>query len=180
MISRYGPHKLAKALHHVFCESEPDALEIKINGTGKKSVHTTLPKITPPESIHLPPGDIYQTSETHDFATPTQEIQSPLSPPVISDHSNFDFRGSIATEVMESDDGMRVLLVEDNEINLKLLVAYMRKLKLNHATAINGLEALNAYKEANGQFDVVFMGRNSPFHFHWNFITDYEQIYQCL
>jgi hypothetical protein len=41
---------------------------------------------------------------------------------------------------------------------MKLLVAYMRKLKLNHTTAINGLEALLTYKEAKGNFDVVFMG----------------------
>ena len=57
---------------------------------------------------------------------------------------------------------MRVLLVEDNEINLKLLVAYMRKLKLNHATACNGLEAVNAYKDAHEEkkhFDVIFMGK---------------------
>jgi len=58
--------------------------------------------------------------------------------------------------------GMRILLVEDNEINLKLLVAYMRKLKLNHATAINGLEALNTYKEAKGSFDVIFMDISMP------------------
>lgn len=55
-------------------------------------------------------------------------------------------------------DGLRVLLVEDNEINLKLLVAYMRKLKLSHATAGNGLEALNAYKSHDGRHDVIFMG----------------------
>jgi CheY-like chemotaxis protein len=58
---------------------------------------------------------------------------------------------------------MRVLLVEDNEVNMKLLVAYMRKLKLNHSTAINGLEALNTYKEAKGDFDAVFMGSSSQF-----------------
>jgi exo-beta-1,3-glucanase (GH17 family) len=64
--------------------------------------------------------------------------------------------------IVKDPDGMRVLLVEDNEINLKLLVAYMRKLKLNHATACNGLEAVNAYKEAHNearQFDVIFMGK---------------------
>ena len=63
---------------------------------------------------------------------------------------------------MKDPDGMRVLLVEDNEINLKLLVAYMRKLKLNHATACNGLEAVNAYKDAHEEkkhFDVIFMGK---------------------
>jgi CheY-like chemotaxis protein len=58
--------------------------------------------------------------------------------------------------------------VEDNEINMKLLVAYMRKLKLNHATAINGLEALNTYKEANGCFDVIFMGKSSS---HASFLS---------
>ena len=70
----------------------------------------------------------------------------------------FDRRGSIDTSVVQST-GFRVLLVEDNEINMKLLVACMRKLKLDHATAINGLEALNKYKEANGCFDVIFMGK---------------------
>jgi PleD family two-component response regulator len=69
---------------------------------------------------------------------------------------------AIDTSVVPSTE-FRVLLVEDNEINMKLLVAYMRKLKLNHSTAINGLEALNTYKEANGCFDVIFMGK-SPFH----------------
>jgi CheY-like chemotaxis protein len=72
---------------------------------------------------------------------------------------------SIDTSIVLSS-GFRVLLVEDNEINMKLLVAYMRKLKLNHAAAINGLEALNTYKEANGCFDVIFMGKTSlQFHF---------------
>lgn len=65
---------------------------------------------------------------------------------------------SIDTSIIQSG-GSRVLLVEDNEINMKLLVAYMRKMKLNHATAINGLEALNTYKEANGCFSVIFMGK---------------------
>lgn len=74
---------------------------------------------------------------------------------------DIDRRTSIDTSIMKPN-GIRVLLVEDNEINLKLLVAYMRKLKLWHATAINGLEALNAYKEANGEFDVVFMDISMP------------------
>jgi hypothetical protein len=67
--------------------------------------------------------------------------------------------GSEIPEVPESEsDALRALLVEDNEINLRLLVAYMKKLKLSHSTATNGLEALETYKSSNGQFDVVFMG----------------------
>jgi len=58
--------------------------------------------------------------------------------------------------------GLRVLLVEDNEINLKLLVAYMRKLKLDHSTATNGLEALDTYKDCEGKYDVIFMDISMP------------------
>ena len=57
---------------------------------------------------------------------------------------------------------LRVLLVEDNEINLKLLIATMRKLKITHSTASNGLEALNAYKDCRGDFDVIFMDISMP------------------
>lgn len=67
--------------------------------------------------------------------------------------------------IVKDPDGMRVLLVEDNEINLKLLVAYMRKLKLDHKTAVNGLEAVNAYKEAHHaaqHFNVIFMDISMP------------------
>jgi PleD family two-component response regulator len=64
-------------------------------------------------------------------------------------------------EKADEKQGLRVLLVEDNEINLKLLIATMRKLNLEHATATNGLEAFNSYKEKHGKFDVVFMGTPS-------------------
>ncbi|KAH6719721.1 putative sensor protein gacS [Leptodontidium sp. MPI-SDFR-AT-0119] len=62
----------------------------------------------------------------------------------------------------EAEKGLRVLLVEDNEINLKLLIATMRKLKLDHATAVNGLEAFNSYKDCDGKFDVIFMDISMP------------------
>jgi CheY-like chemotaxis protein len=62
-------------------------------------------------------------------------------------------------EVTKSDsDALRALLVEDNEINLRLLIAYMQKLKLSYLAATNGLEALETYKSNKAQFDVVFMG----------------------
>lgn len=52
----------------------------------------------------------------------------------------------------------RALLVEDNEINLRLLVRYMRKLGVDYVTTVNGLEALNIYRAAPDQFDVILMG----------------------
>ncbi|KAH7418494.1 putative sensor protein gacS [Cadophora sp. MPI-SDFR-AT-0126] len=62
----------------------------------------------------------------------------------------------------DSEKALRVLLVEDNEINLKLLIATMRKLNLDHATAVNGLEAFNSYKDCEGNFDVIFMDISMP------------------
>lgn len=56
----------------------------------------------------------------------------------------------------------KVLLVEDNEINLKLLVMCMKKLKHDYVTAVNGLEAVTAYKAADNPYDVVFMDIQMP------------------
>ncbi|KFX96452.1 hypothetical protein O988_05303 [Pseudogymnoascus sp. VKM F-3808] len=56
----------------------------------------------------------------------------------------------------------KVLLVEDNAINLKLLVMCMKKLKHDYVTAINGLEAVTAYKAASNTYDVVFMDIQMP------------------
>lgn len=90
----------------------------------------------------------------------TELRQVPEAKAKISDPPSRDTKVSGDPKVEDSED-LRVLLVEDNEINLKLLVAYMRKLKLEHATACNGLEAFNAYKDAHSEahkFDVIFMG----------------------
>ncbi|RQM05062.1 hypothetical protein DH86_00003650 [Scytalidium sp. 3C] len=45
----------------------------------------------------------------------------------------------------DPDEGPYVLLVEDNEINLKILATYMNRLKYRYATATNGLEAVQLY-----------------------------------
>lgn len=54
------------------------------------------------------------------------------------------------------------LLVEDNPINLKMLTHFMRKLQKPYRTAVNGQEAVNAYKESPGQFKCVLMDISMP------------------
>jgi PleD family two-component response regulator len=51
-----------------------------------------------------------------------------------------------------------VLLVEDNDINLQILIAYMRKEGYEYATARNGLEAFETYRSHPGKFTTVLMG----------------------
>ncbi|KAI1738893.1 hypothetical protein F4680DRAFT_424315 [Xylaria scruposa] len=56
----------------------------------------------------------------------------------------------------------RVLVVDDNAINLKLLVTFMKKLNLSYAEATNGLEAVTKFKEVDKPFDVVLMDMQMP------------------
>ncbi|KAK6214253.1 hypothetical protein LQW54_004479 [Pestalotiopsis sp. IQ-011] len=56
----------------------------------------------------------------------------------------------------------RFLLVDDNAINLKILVAYMRKLGHRYDTACNGLEALEAFQKGGGQYRCILMDISMP------------------
>jgi CheY-like chemotaxis protein len=185
---RYGPHKCAKVLHSAFCEIIPQstprsATEAQTPGIGLPNLASTInhhthpgskagtpnpdveaPKLAtkvdfdPPEKSKLnssngiakkdfePDPTDFLSPRTQAFPLP-QKFASPINEPSPSSPKEKQ---------------MRVLLVEDNEINLKLLVATMRKLKIIHTTAMNGLEALNAYKECRGQFDVVLMDISMP------------------
>ena len=55
-----------------------------------------------------------------------------------------------------------VLLVEDNAINLKLLVACAKKMKYEYLTATNGAEAVDAYASFTGKIPLVFMDIQMP------------------
>jgi osomolarity two-component system response regulator SSK1 len=55
---------------------------------------------------------------------------------------------------------INVLIVEDNIINLKLLEAFMKRLKVRWHTAMNGREAVTKWK--NGGFHLVLMDIQLP------------------
>lgn len=52
-----------------------------------------------------------------------------------------------------------ILLVDDNDINLKMLVAFMKKMKHDYLLAQNGEEALKAFKENSSSIKVILMGK---------------------
>jgi hypothetical protein len=115
------------------------------------------PVQSPPTSEHQDFAQISPPKDTLSPATPLSPPETPIPEPLPTSTITTEPTPP-AEEKTEEKEGLRVLLVEDNEINLKLLIATMRKLKLEHATATNGLEAFNSYKEKHGKFDVVFMG----------------------
>jgi PleD family two-component response regulator len=60
---------------------------------------------------------------------------------------------------------IHVLVVDDNDINLKILATFMRKIGCSYDTASNGLIALEKYKASKRRFDFVLMGQSifAPF-----------------
>ncbi|KAJ6091718.1 hypothetical protein N7467_003687 [Penicillium canescens] len=57
---------------------------------------------------------------------------------------------------------MTVLLVDDNDINLRLLVAFMKKLKCDYALAQNGEEALDFFKANASNIGIIVMDISMP------------------
>jgi CheY-like chemotaxis protein len=54
------------------------------------------------------------------------------------------------------------LLVDDNDVNLKLLSAYLSRKSFPFTTAVDGILAVEAYKAARGNFSCVFMDIQMP------------------
>ncbi|KAF5668661.1 ATPase ATP-binding domain-containing protein [Fusarium heterosporum] len=123
---------------------------------------------------HPPP-----TSETHDLiptqiAPPTpphNETESALSSNPF-DHAIVTVarlpRSPLATPSEKpdpiSDDTKNdtFLLVDDNPINLKMLIMFMKKLRLQYTTATDGKQAVEKYKENPKRFRCIFMDISMP------------------
>jgi len=56
----------------------------------------------------------------------------------------------------------RILLVEDNHINLKILIAYMKKLQIRYDKALNGKEAVEKYTQSPRDFACILSDISMP------------------
>ncbi|RAK95364.1 hybrid sensor histidine kinase/response regulator [Aspergillus ibericus CBS 121593] len=57
---------------------------------------------------------------------------------------------------------IHVLIVDDNDINLKILATFIRKIGCSYDTASNGLLALNTYKASSRRHDLILMDISMP------------------
>ena len=62
----------------------------------------------------------------------------------------------------QSESRHHILVVDDNAINVKILTKLLGGLGCSYTTAINGLEAVQAYKVAVEPFSIVFMDVSMP------------------
>ncbi|POS83834.1 hypothetical protein EPUL_005284, partial [Erysiphe pulchra] len=162
----YGPHKIAKALYQAFCLSKiPSTRTVTETQREKppsptiisKNSSQSLSESSVSENLSSPKLNEKQVTPSSKSDFFTGQITSPhINISRLPELQNSFSTGEILDPSLKKD--LCILLVEDNEINLRLLIATMRRLKLKYVTAQNGLEALNAYKENVGRFNAIFMG----------------------
>jgi CheY-like chemotaxis protein len=71
--------------------------------------------------------------------------------------STFDVGNSLNPAI-----SLHVLVVDDNEINLKIMSSFMRKIGCHYETASNGQIALEKYTSANQPYNFVLMDISMP------------------
>ena len=115
------------------------------------------------QNAHLPTPPLAPTDIPHRTATPPPRTSSPRpaqkpkrakKSPNGTKASNQGPLGDVAIPPIN------VLIVEDNHINLRLLEAFLKRLKVRWSTAINGEIAVNKWRE--GGFHLVLMDIQLP------------------
>lgn len=99
------------------------------------------------------------SARSFDNNSPEPSTVGTMSPLLLSTQTSHD----ASTPVQGSTKHLpSVLVVDDNAINLKLLVTFMKKLKLPYVEATNGLEALEKFRSAQEPFKFVLMDLQMP------------------
>lgn len=104
------------------------------------------------------PGTSFETNQSHEDVNDANNSESPSESPA-EERSEKQDHPQPESEVKPS---MSVLLVDDNEINLKMLVAFMKKVKCDYLQARDGKEALEIFKENASRIKVILMGKSHP------------------
>lgn len=136
-----GPHKLAKTLK--LCSSNQ---QMKCKSAGEQESLPIRPAISSPRAVVMSQGQY-----TRPLKLPEVRIAriSPPSPTQLS---------PTQTSPDPIDTSQTILIVDDNEINVRILVVYMKKLAYEYVVARNGLEALDAFISDPARFKLILMG----------------------
>lgn len=151
-----GPRKLSTVVSSVLksqTHEEPTPAPAPDQQTPTAPARTADPHPSRP-TLHK--RDLRAVATPHRAVTWPQETNPP---PIPETHP------PLPTISLPGPEEKYLLLVDDNPINIKLLVAVVRKLKHPYATAANGLEAVALFQQALEQgrrFDMVFMDISMP------------------
>ncbi|KAK7946259.1 uncharacterized protein PG986_010580 [Apiospora aurea] len=99
--------------------------------------------------------------ETFNYSTIAMTCPLPLAlPPGTPSRSSTP--SSLSSSKLTNLPAEQFLLVDDNPINLRILCAYMKKLDRAFMTAVDGMEAVEAFKASPGRFTCILMDINMP------------------
>ncbi|KAG4263747.1 histidine kinase [Fusarium proliferatum] len=155
-----GPRKLAKTLSLAYSR-----------WTSDEEPHTTPPvpgSSTPAVTRRPTPGlnasYSFPPQAYPDDNSRAMPIPEPLSGAVKNEGavSSTAVEASTEQEPIAPHDTPKILLVEDNHINLKILAAYLKKLKIRYDKAINGREAVEKYTQSPGDFVCILSDISMP------------------
>lgn len=134
----FGPNKIRNTIEKALklCHS-PTILE-----AASPIAETSFPIQAIPDTSQTPIASIR--------VAPEHEIPIRTSSPVTS------------SQDMSVHQKRHVLVVDDNDINLKIMATFMRKIGFTYETASNGLIALEKYKSCDRRFDYVLMDISMP------------------
>ncbi|KAF3385606.1 Autoinducer 2 sensor kinase/phosphatase LuxQ [Penicillium rolfsii] len=138
----FGPQKIQSAIQRIL-DLGPSRLE---PAPTTKSPLLVGPLLPHPEAPHSP------TRETFPMTMPASPV------------ARRSLASSLALPIRPSQEpqNIHVLVVDDNDINLKILATFMRKIGCSYETASNGLIALEKYKASERRFDFVLMDISMP------------------
>ncbi|KAF7935590.1 hypothetical protein BELL_0947g00030 [Botrytis elliptica] len=115
--------------------------------------------IPPPPPLPTPPAPNQELAPQR-VATPPPRVSSPRPQKRTRKKAGVDHPSLPAGMLNGAVPPINVLIVEDNIINLKLLEAFMKRLKVRWQTAMNGREAVNKWR--GGGFHLVLMDIQLP------------------
>ncbi|KAJ5101210.1 hypothetical protein N7456_007262 [Penicillium angulare] len=163
-----GPRKLARAM----------SMCLKRQGdqdNGRRGSDEPTRWVEVPQSSHLPvdieasdpPADRMKigkrpTRETMGAEEENHQTHDTKSPNVGHDYISNPDQRSNRDERLPANQDPFVLLVDDNDINLQLLCAYVKKDGLKYMSAKDGAQAVELYKTHPGVFQIVIIDISMP------------------
>ncbi|BCS27055.1 uncharacterized protein APUU_60103A [Aspergillus puulaauensis] len=173
-----GPRKLAKTLEICIKRQQrgidgTDGRIERLSGTSQPPTPNVCERwsflnVSNPENSGQPrikvTGDSAPTSSQvsknpPEQLRPREKIdKSRISTPVVGS----TITDSGGTPQPQQSSSVSVLLVDDNNINLKILIAFMKKLKCDYTVAQNGQEALEVFQANASKIGVILMDISMP------------------
>ena len=134
----FGPHKLARFIHKSLSK------DVKRSTTET----TTLPEFPAKPDTNERPTSSNGSPESDPNSSSTTPSERSLSTP-----------NTETTDPPDEPRGARILVVEDNKINLHLMLTFLKKRGFAAVdSAENGRLAVAAVKQARPGYDFIFMG----------------------